>query len=92
MYSVLQLWSFGPQWVWEDHTTEMHRGDFEDLTGSHQRFGEASCVPWSSRARQDGRVHAAGKHLLTLVLSSGQIMTDLLLSSIITFLFYIRLH
>lgn len=60
--SVLQLWPVGAQWMWEDHTSEMHRGYAENLAGSHYCVGEAPCVPWSWRAREDGGIHAAGKH------------------------------
>lgn len=40
--TVLQLRPFGTQWMWEDHTSEMYCGNLENLTGSHQCFGEAA--------------------------------------------------
>lgn len=58
--SVLQLWSFGPQRMWEDHAAEMHRGNSEDLAGPHFSAGEAARIPRSRRAREEGWIHATG--------------------------------
>lgn len=59
---VLQLRPFGPQWMWEDDASEMHRGNSENLAGAHHRVGEAACVSRPRRAGEDGRIHAAGEH------------------------------
>lgn len=44
----------------EDHLTEVHRGNSENLSGPHHRAGEAACVPWTRGAGEDGRIHATG--------------------------------
>ena len=61
----LQLWSAGPKWMWEDDTAEMHCGNSEDLTGSHQCAGEAAWISRTSGSREDGGIHATSKqHIL----------------------------
>lgn len=46
--------------MWEDHLTEMHCGNSENLPGPHHRAGEAACVPWTPSTREDGWIHASG--------------------------------
>ena len=58
---MLQLRPSGPQWMWEDDASEMHRGNAENLAGAHHRVGEAARVSRPRRAGEDGRIHAAGK-------------------------------
>lgn len=46
--------------MWEDHLTEMHCGNSENLPGPHHRAGEAACIPWTPSPREDGWIHASG--------------------------------
>lgn len=58
--NVLQLRPFRAQWMWEDHVTEVHRGNSENRSGPHHRTGEAACVSRAWSSRKDGRIHATG--------------------------------
>lgn len=67
LWLCFQLWPFGAQWMWEDHTSQMHCGNFENLTRSHHCAREAACVSWPRYSGEESRIHATGKHHIVYI-------------------------
>lgn len=53
--------------MWQDHSTQVHCGNPEDLAGENHRAGEAAGVPRPPGAGEDGGIHAAGNKLYVCI-------------------------